>query len=173
LEGEEDGSECVFFSCASRLSSIEFHVVGFEDIEDYGQDDEQQGVSNSHPIVNIFESHVSLDSPDRYVDLLSDLCSHAQIIGRPNLSPAWPIADARHADDHMLCFTGPCTPAYHSLPDKSYRQIEARITRAADFVRSVIVPFILDDFKQFFVSHATLRRVCLAEESSGGRLVHS
>jgi len=54
-------------------------------------------------------------------------------------------------DEHLHCLTGPCTPAYHALPEQAYRQIEARITRAADFVGAVIVPFVLDDFKQFFV----------------------
>ena len=60
-------------------------------------------------------------------------------------------------DEHLHCFTGSCTPAYDSLPDPLYRQIEARITRSAEFVGAVIVPFILDDLKQFFVSWGSIR----------------
>ena len=55
-------------------------------------------------------------------------------------------------DDHLQCFTGACTPGYHALPETSYRQIESRLTRAAQFVGAVVAPFVLDDFKQFFVS---------------------
>ncbi|ORY24785.1 hypothetical protein BCR39DRAFT_545930 [Naematelia encephala] len=78
----------------------------------------------------------AMDSPDKYVDLLSNLCYSAQVI-----------------DEHLSCFTGPCTPAYHVLPEKLYRQIESRITRTAEFVGAVVVPFILDDFKQFFLRY--------------------
>jgi hypothetical protein len=43
------------------------------------------------------------------------------------------------------------------MPEKHYRQLEARLTRIAEFVGAVIVPFVMDDFKQFFVS--VMRRV--------------
>ncbi|TXT08738.1 hypothetical protein VHUM_02866 [Vanrija humicola] len=72
------------------------------------------------------------DSPDRYVDLLGQLFYSVQVI-----------------DDHLRCFTGPCTPAYNALSQKTYKNIESRITRAAQFVGAVIVPFVLDDFRLF------------------------
>jgi hypothetical protein len=75
------------------------------------------------------------DSPERYVDLLGQLFLSAQVV-----------------DEHLRCFTGPCTPAYHALPHKTYKQIETRLTRAAQFVGAVIVPFVMDDFRQFMVS---------------------
>jgi len=56
------------------------------------------------------------------------------------------------SDDHLHCFTGPCSPAYHSLPEKTYRKLETRVLRASEFFGSVVVPFILSDLKQFFVS---------------------
>jgi hypothetical protein len=57
-----------------------------------------------------------------------------------------------YLDEHLLCFSGLCTPAYATLPEGSYRAIEARVSRAAEFVGVVIVPFIMDDAKQFLVS---------------------
>lgn len=51
-------------------------------------------------------------------------------------------------------FTGPCTPAYHYIAEPGYRAIEQRLVRSAEFVRVVLVPFVLDDFKQFFVSQS-------------------
>lgn len=75
------------------------------------------------------------DSAERYVDILQQLFYSAQVI-----------------DDHLRCFTGPCTASYHALPHKTYKQIETRITRAAQFVGAVIVPFVLEDLRQFMVS---------------------
>ncbi|WVF65637.1 hypothetical protein IAT40_000368 [Kwoniella sp. CBS 6097] len=78
-----------------------------------------------------------LDSTDKYVDLLAHLCGGAQII-----------------NDHLLNFTsGDCTTSYALLPDKGYRNIEARLRRTSEFVGAVIVPFVLDDFKQFFLRY--------------------
>jgi len=77
----------------------------------------------------------SQDNPDRYLDLLQQLFASFQII-----------------DDHLHCFTGQCTPAYHSLPPKTYKQIEARLTRAAQFVAMVVIPFVMDDLRQLLVS---------------------
>ncbi|WRT68967.1 uncharacterized protein IL334_005949 [Kwoniella shivajii] len=77
------------------------------------------------------------DSTDKYVDLLSNLCMGVQVI-----------------NDHLLNFTsGECTPAYAALPEKPYRNIESRLRRTADFVGMIIVPFVLDDFKQFFLRY--------------------
>lgn len=76
------------------------------------------------------------DSPDRYVDLLGQLFLSLQVI-----------------DEHLRSFTGPCTPAYHSLPLKTYKQIETRLTRVAQFVGIVIVPFVLDDLRQLLVRY--------------------
>ncbi|KAL7421237.1 hypothetical protein Q5752_004122 [Cryptotrichosporon argae] len=78
----------------------------------------------------------SADSPEKYVDLLLHLCHHAQVI-----------------NDHLACFTGPCTPAYHALPEPAYRQIEARVLRAAHFFAAVVAPFVLDDFRQFLLRY--------------------
>lgn len=77
------------------------------------------------------------DSPDRYIEALAQFFSSAQTI-----------------DDHLRCFTGPSTAAYLSIPHKTYQQIEARVTRAAQFVGTIIVPFVLDDLKQFMVSRS-------------------
>lgn len=83
------------------------------------------------------------DSPDRYVDLLGQLFYSVQVI-----------------DDHLRCFTGPCTPAYNALSQKTYKGIESRISRAAQFVGAVMVPFVLDDFRLFMVSVVILS-VCV------------
>ncbi|WVQ93287.1 hypothetical protein IAU59_000354 [Kwoniella sp. CBS 9459] len=78
-----------------------------------------------------------LDSSDKYVDLLAHLCGGAQII-----------------NDHLLNYTsGECTTPYAHLPEKGYRNIEARLRRTSEFVGAVIVPFVLDDFKQFFLRY--------------------
>lgn len=61
-------------------------------------------------------------------------------------------AEAPVIEDHLSCFVGPCTPAYQAMPEKHYRLLEARLNRIAEFVGAVIVPFVMDDFKQFFVS---------------------
>ncbi|BEI99476.1 hypothetical protein CcaverHIS631_0405190 [Cutaneotrichosporon cavernicola] len=76
------------------------------------------------------------DSGERYVDILGQLFYAAQVI-----------------DDHLRCFTGPCTAAYHALPHKTYKQIETRITRAAQFFGAVIVPFVLEDLRQFMLGY--------------------
>ncbi|KAL1406037.1 hypothetical protein Q8F55_007720 [Vanrija albida] len=76
------------------------------------------------------------DSPDRYVDLLGQLFYSVQVI-----------------DDHLRCFTGPCTPSYNALSQKTYKGIESRITRAAQFVGTVVVPFVLDDFRLFMLGY--------------------
>lgn len=54
--------------------------------------------------------------------------------------------------DHLANFIGPCTPAYASISEKAYRDIEVRVKRSAEFVRVAVVPFVLEDFKQFLVS---------------------
>lgn len=54
--------------------------------------------------------------------------------------------------DHLANIIGPCTPAYASMSEKAYRDIETRVKRSAEFVRVVVVPFVLEDFKQFLVS---------------------
>lgn len=76
------------------------------------------------------------DSPDRYIDLLSQWFVSAQIL-----------------DEHLRCFTGPCTAAYHALPHKTYKQIETRLNRASQFVGTVVVPFVMDDFRLLMVSY--------------------
>lgn len=55
-------------------------------------------------------------------------------------------------DDHLLNFTGPCTPAYHGLPKRVHSAVESRVARSAEFVAGVMVPFVMDEFKFFFVS---------------------
>lgn len=77
-----------------------------------------------------------LDSPDKYVDLLAAVCTSSQMI-----------------NDHLLNFTSSCTPAYHTLPEKTYRALEVRLNKAAEFFGAVIVPSILDDAKQFFLRY--------------------
>ena len=66
------------------------------------------------------------------------------------------MRNADEVDDHLLNFTGPCSPAYHYLPPRARSAIESRILKAAEFTSAVVVPFILDDFKQFFVSEIIL-----------------
>nr|ODN92957.1 hypothetical protein L204_05135 [Cryptococcus depauperatus CBS 7855] len=78
----------------------------------------------------------SLNTPDRYVDNLAYLCVSSQILA-----------------EHLSNFLGPCTPAYASLTEKTYRDIEARIRRSSEFVRVVVVPFVLEDFKQFLLRY--------------------
>jgi hypothetical protein len=75
------------------------------------------------------------DNPDRYIDLLQQLFASFQII-----------------DEHLRCFTGPCTVAYTALPHKTFKQIETRLTRAANFVGVVVIPFVMDDLRQLLVS---------------------
>lgn len=82
------------------------------------------------------------DSAERYVEILGQLFYSVQVI-----------------DEHLHCFTGPCTAAYHALPHKTYKQIETRVTRAAQFVGAVIVPFVLEDLKQFMVSPVSLDKI--------------
>jgi hypothetical protein len=77
------------------------------------------------------------DSTDRYIDLLQQLFASFQTL-----------------DDHLSCITGPCTPAYHALPAKTYRHLEARLTRASQFVGIVVVPCVMDDLRQLLVSMA-------------------
>lgn len=55
--------------------------------------------------------------------------------------------------DHLANFIGPCTPAYASISEKAYRDIEVRVKRSAEFVRVVVVPFVLEDFKQFLLRY--------------------
>ncbi|OXC84035.1 hypothetical protein J005_03901 [Cryptococcus neoformans] len=78
----------------------------------------------------------SLDTPDRYVDNLAYFCVTSQILA-----------------DHLANFIGPCTPAYASISEKAYRDIEVRVKRSAEFVRVVVVPFVLEDFKQFLLRY--------------------
>nr|XP_019047961.1 hypothetical protein I302_04581 [Kwoniella bestiolae CBS 10118]OCF26891.1 hypothetical protein I302_04581 [Kwoniella bestiolae CBS 10118] len=83
-----------------------------------------------------------MEGTDKYVDLLANLCIGAQVI-----------------NEHLLNFTSPsrgqmeCTAAYASLPEQSYRNIESRLKRTSEFVGSIIVPFVLDDFKQFLLRY--------------------
>ena len=56
------------------------------------------------------------------------------------------------ADEHLLNFTGLCTPHYAVMPEIQYRQVESRISSAAGFFSAALVPFILDDVMQFVVS---------------------
>lgn len=80
------------------------------------------------------------DSPDRYVDLLSNFGQSAQII-----------------EHHLHCFTGgQCTPGYACLPEKSFKAIEGKVTTVAEFIGDVVVNFIIDDTKQFIVSTSSL-----------------
>ena len=76
-----------------------------------------------------------IDSSDKYVQLLHHFCTSIQSL-----------------EDHLYNFTGPCAPSYHYLDLRTRTAIEARIMKAAEFARAVVVPFVLDDFKQFFVS---------------------
>ncbi|ORX39065.1 hypothetical protein BD324DRAFT_679568 [Kockovaella imperatae] len=78
----------------------------------------------------------AVESPDRYVDLLYSFCAHIQVIS-----------------DHLSCALGPCTQNYSSLSDRSFNELKARLLRASDFVSLVVVPWILDDFKQFFLRY--------------------
>ncbi|EAL20311.1 hypothetical protein CNBF1220 [Cryptococcus deneoformans B-3501A] len=78
----------------------------------------------------------TLDTPDRYVDNLAYFCMTSQILA-----------------DHLANLIGPCTPAYASMSEKAYHDIETRVRRSAEFVRVVVVPFVLEDFKQFLLRY--------------------
>ena len=54
--------------------------------------------------------------------------------------------------DHLLCVTGSCTQPYSALSDRSYNEVKTRLMRSSDFISVVVVPWVLDDFRQFFVS---------------------
>lgn len=56
-------------------------------------------------------------------------------------------------DEHLLNFTGPCTSNYASLPDDLFKKCESRVSNAAQFFSSAIVPFVLEDTMQFVVGH--------------------
>jgi len=84
-----------------------------------------------HPILN---ADIRIDSSDKYVQLLHHFCASIQGL-----------------EDHLLNFTGPCAPSYHYLDQRTRSAIEARVMKAAEFASAVVVPFVLDDFKQFFV----------------------
>jgi hypothetical protein len=66
-------------------------------------------------------------------------------------------------DEHLKNVKGACTPGYHALPDKIFRQIEVRVLRAAEFVGKVLIPFMMDDVKQYLVCS------CDGFESEGAR----
>ncbi|KIY32253.1 hypothetical protein I305_05204 [Cryptococcus gattii E566] len=78
----------------------------------------------------------TLDAPDRYVDNLAYFCMASQTLA-----------------DHLANIIGPCTPAYASMSEKAYRDIETRVKRSAEFIRVVVVPFVLEDFKQFLLRY--------------------
>ncbi|KIR70170.1 hypothetical protein I310_06159 [Cryptococcus deuterogattii CA1014] len=78
----------------------------------------------------------TLDAPDRYVDNLAYFCMASQTLA-----------------DHLANIIGPCTPAYASMSEIAYRDIEIRVKRSAEFVRLVVVPFVLEDFKQFLLRY--------------------
>lgn len=92
------------------------------------------------------------DDPDKYVDSLSKICWSVQIIGKRSPFRGRRIDPDKTADDHLLSVTGPCTPAYHALSESSYRALETKLYRCAESIASMIVPFVLDDTKQFLVS---------------------
>jgi hypothetical protein len=75
-----------------------------------------------------------IDSSDKYVQLLHHFCASIQGL-----------------EEHLYNFTGPCAPSYHYLDQRMRSAIEARVLKAAEFASAVVVPFVLDDFKQFFV----------------------
>ncbi|EIW67127.1 hypothetical protein TREMEDRAFT_64996 [Tremella mesenterica DSM 1558] len=74
----------------------------------------------------------TLESPETYVDTMAALCSSVQVI---------------------KCLQGPSTSAYLALSDKTHQAIEGRVIRIAEFVGAVLAPFVLDDFKQFFLRY--------------------
>jgi len=106
----------------------------------------------------------TLESPDRYVDLLSHFSFLSQVLSECDASPPeggeschvpWRAVDLElTADEHLLNFTGLCTSHYAVMPEIQYRQVESRISSAANFFSAALVPFILDDVMQFVVSRA-------------------
>ncbi|WWC91307.1 uncharacterized protein L201_006250 [Kwoniella dendrophila CBS 6074] len=95
-------------------------------------------MTNSNKKLLEYDKNGSLiNGTDKYVDLLSNLCSASQII-----------------NEHLLNFTsGECTLAYSILSEKLYFGVESRLKRISEFLSKVIVPFILDDFKQFLLRY--------------------
>ena len=82
---------------------------------------------------------IRIDSSDKYVQLLHHFCASIQGL-----------------EEHLYNFTGPCAPSYHYLDQRTRSAIEARVLKAAEFASAVVVPFVLDDFKQFFVCPSSL-----------------
>ncbi|WVQ75413.1 hypothetical protein IAR50_005034 [Cryptococcus sp. DSM 104548] len=79
----------------------------------------------------------NLDTPDKYVDNLAYLCTSSQILS-----------------DHLTNILGPeCTPGYAELPERTFREVEVRARRVGDFVRLVILPFVLEDFRLFLLRY--------------------
>ncbi|WVQ81467.1 hypothetical protein IAT38_003591 [Cryptococcus sp. DSM 104549] len=78
----------------------------------------------------------TIDTPEKYVENLQYLCGAAQVLHQ-----------------HLLNYLGPATPAYASLPEKPYREIEVRLRRTTEFVGKVVVPFVLEDFKAFMLRY--------------------
>ncbi|TYJ55302.1 hypothetical protein B9479_004025 [Cryptococcus floricola] len=78
-----------------------------------------------------------LDTPDKYVDNLAYLCTSSQVLS-----------------DHLTNILGPqCTPGYAELPEKTFREVEVRARRAGDFIRLVVLPFVLEDFRLFLLRY--------------------
>jgi hypothetical protein len=123
-----------------QADGVELQELGIEVHQINGQDDSIESVSLPPSLLlGGYEvpcaKLIRLDSSDKYVELLHQFCSSVQAI-----------------DSHLYNFTGPCSPSYHYLTPRIRSSIEARIVKAADFTSAVVVPFILDDFRQFFVS---------------------
>jgi hypothetical protein len=118
-----------------QADGAEFQELGIKVYQINGQDDSIESVSPSLLCDDRISDYTRLDSSDKYVELLHQFCSSVQAI-----------------DSHLYNFTGPCSPSYHYLTPRIRSSIEARIVKAAEFTSAVVVPFILDDFRQFFVS---------------------
>jgi hypothetical protein len=90
--------------------------------------------SKAYVPLHMFDTNFRIDSSDKYVHLLHHFCASIQGL-----------------EEHLYNFTGPCAPSYHYLDQRMRSAIEARVLKAAEFASAVVVPFVLDDFKQFFV----------------------
>ncbi|WWC73193.1 uncharacterized protein I206_107159 [Kwoniella pini CBS 10737] len=79
----------------------------------------------------------NLEGIEKYVELLGNFCIGSQII-----------------NDHLLNFTSDeCNLKYSNLSENLFKKIESRLKRISEFLSFIIIPFILEDFKQFLLRY--------------------
>lgn len=91
----------------------------------------------------------SLDTPAIYVDALSRLFWHAQVIGALIPFRSRPLlADIRTAADrHLACLSPPgiSSSSYNSIGPQVKAQIEQRLRRVSDYYGTFVCHFVVAD----------------------------